>query len=137
MTGIIDGRLKDATEAVEWEKALKAIVEVTTREKGEAAVASERKEIDAKKARQTSESKLTIMEKNLGETELKLATANSLNLAQADQIVELKESLEACEDKWYNAGFSEAERSMEPIIPSSKPWIRERVVSCSSRDGSG
>ncbi|XP_075670269.1 uncharacterized protein LOC142640050 [Castanea sativa] len=92
LTGVMDGRLKDAIEAVEREKALKAVAEVTAREKMEAVAASERKAIDA-------ENKLTILETKLGEIELKLATADSLNLAQADQIADLKESLEACEEK--------------------------------------
>lgn len=28
----------------------------------------------------------------------------------------MKATLEACEDKWYNAGFVEVENSVEPIV---------------------
>lgn len=56
------------------------------------------------------------MDVKLGETELKLAEAESLNLAQADEIADLKVALEACEDNWYNAGFADAENSVEPIV---------------------
>ena len=52
----------------------------------------------------------------LGGTELKLAEAKSLNLAQVDEIANLKAALEACEEKWYNEGFMDAENSMEPIV---------------------
>ena len=52
----------------------------------------------------------------LGGTELKLAAAKSLNLAQVDEIADLKAALEACEEKWYNEGFMDAENSMEPIV---------------------
>lgn len=39
------------------------------------------------------------MDVKLGDTELKLAEAESLNLAQADEIVDLKVALEACKDQ--------------------------------------
>ena len=52
----------------------------------------------------------------LGGTELKLAEAKSLNLAQVDEIANLKAALEACEEKWYNEGFMDAKNSMEPIV---------------------
>ena len=52
----------------------------------------------------------------LGGTELKLAEAESLNLAQVDEIADLKVALEACENKWYNEGFADAENSVEPVI---------------------
>ena len=45
-----------------------------------------------------------------------MAAAKSLNLAQVDEIANLKAALEACEEKWYNEGFMDAENSMEPIV---------------------
>ena len=56
------------------------------------------------------------MEAKLGGIELKLVKAESLNLAQVDEIANLKAALEACENKWYNEGFADAENSVEPII---------------------
>ena len=55
-------------------------------------------------------------EDKLGGVELKLAEVASLNLAQADEIVDLKAALEACKNKWYNEGFADVENSVEPII---------------------
>ena len=60
------------------------------------------------------------MEAKLGETQLKLAETESLNLAHVDEVVDLKMALEACKDKWYNEGFADAENSMEPIIHQAR-----------------
>ena len=62
------------------------------------------------------EKKLTEMDVKLGGMELKLAEVESLNLAQADEITDLKTALEACEEKWYNEGFADAENSIKPIV---------------------
>ena len=56
------------------------------------------------------------MEAKLGGIELKLAKAESLNLAQVDEIADLKAAFEACENKWYNEGFMYAKNSVEPIV---------------------
>ena len=56
------------------------------------------------------------MEVKLVGTELKLAEAKSLNLAQADEIADLKAALEAYEERWYNEGFEDAKNSLEPIV---------------------
>ena len=45
-----------------------------------------------------------------------MVEAESLNLAQVDEIANLKTALEACKDKWYNAGFVDVENSVEPIV---------------------
>ena len=60
--------------------------------------------------------KLMKMDVKLDGTELKLAETESLNLAQVDEIVDLKVALKACKAKWYNVGFPDAKRSMEPIV---------------------
>ena len=59
---------------------------------------------------------MTKMEVKLEGTKLKLVEVESLNLAQAEKIADLKASLEACEEKWYNKGFMDAENSVEPIV---------------------
>lgn len=113
---MVDGRLKEAAEVADREKALKDVAEATAREKEIAAASSERKAIDAEMARRSAEDRLTISETKLGETELKLATADSMVLAQAAQIGDLQRSLEASENEWYDRGFADAENSAEPII---------------------
>ena len=41
-------------------------------------------------------------------------------MAQADEIVDLKVALEACENKWYDEGFVDAENSVEPIVHQAR-----------------
>ena len=60
------------------------------------------------------------MEGRLEGVELKLVEATSLNLAQADQIADLKSALEACENKWYDEGFADAEKSVEPVVHQAR-----------------
>ena len=62
------------------------------------------------------ERKLTEAEDKLGGVELKLVEAASLNLAQADEIADLRVALKAYENKWYNEGFADVENSAELVI---------------------
>ena len=50
------------------------------------------------------------------EIDLKLAKVISLNTAQAEELADLRVALEACEEKWYNKGFADAENSTEPVV---------------------
>ena len=50
------------------------------------------------------------------ETNLKLAEAIILNTAQAEELTDLRAALEACEEEWYNEGFTDAENSTEPVV---------------------
>ena len=50
------------------------------------------------------------------ETEVKLAEAISLNTSQAEELADLRATLEACEQKWYNEGFADAEQSAKPEV---------------------
>lgn len=56
------------------------------------------------------------MKIKLGGTKLKLAKAESLTLAQAEEVSDLKATLEACEYKWCNKGFTDMENSVELVI---------------------
>ena len=54
------------------------------------------------------------------EVDLKLAEVVSLNTAQAEELADLKVALEACEEKWYNEGFANAENSAEPVVNQAR-----------------
>ena len=54
------------------------------------------------------------------EADLKLAEAISLNTAQAEELADLRATLEACEEKWYNEGFANAENSKEPVVNQAR-----------------
>ena len=116
LTHIIDGRLKELSKDLEWEKALKDVAEAIAKEKVKATRTAKKKVAAAKKARALAESKSVELEVQLGGTELKLAEAQSLNTALAEELANLKAALEACEDKWYNEGFADADNSVKPVV---------------------
>ena len=113
---VIEDQLKEAVEDADQERALKDVAIATAKDKGKAAKAIEKRAQVSKKARILGEQRLTEIDVKLGGTKLKLTKAESLNLAQADEVVNLKVALETCEDKWYNEGFVDAENSVEPIV---------------------
>ena len=89
---------------------------MTAEEKTKVVETAEKKAAAFEKARELSEKRSMELEGKLGETELKLAKAVSLNTAQAEELANLKAALEACENKWYNEGFADAENSVELVI---------------------
>ena len=52
-----------------------------------------------KKARVSAEKRWSELEAKLGETELKLGEAVSLNIVRAEELADLKAALEGCESK--------------------------------------
>ena len=121
MTHILGERLKELAEDADWEKALKDVANENLMEKGKAVEAVEKKAQSSEKARVLAEKKVAKVEGWLESVELKLAKANNLNLAQVDQIIDLKAALEACKKKRYDEGFTDAEKSMEPIVHQARP----------------
>ena len=51
---------------------------------------------------------------------MKLAEAISLNTSQAEELADLRAALEACEQKWYNEGFADAEQSAKPVVAQAR-----------------
>ena len=112
MTHILGERLTELAKDVEQEKALKDVANDNAKEKSKAAKVAKKKAQSSEKARQAMEKGRAEVESWLEGVKLKLAEANSLNLAQAD----LKAALEACENKWYDEGFANAKKSAEPVV---------------------
>ena len=50
------------------------------------------------------------------EMEMKLAKAVSLNSTLSEEVPDLWAALEACESKWYDEGFADAEKGMELVV---------------------
>lgn len=109
-------RIGELVEEVEQEKALKDIADTTTRDNGKVVEVAKKKAQSSEKAWLLAKKRSAKVETKLGETELKLAQAESLNLAHTEEVVELKAALEACENKWYNEGFTDVENSVEPVV---------------------
>ena len=43
-----------------------------------------------------------------------------MTTAQAEELVDLKAALEACENKWYTKGFADAENFAELVIQEAQ-----------------
>ena len=66
------------------------------------------------------EKRLAELTTKQNETDLKLAKAASLNVALNEELADLRATLEACENKWYDEEFSNAEEGVEPIIKEAR-----------------
>lgn len=112
--------MRDAAEEIDKERALKEVAEAMVKDKDKATEDAEERARVTERAQALVEKKLMEMEVKMGGTELKLPEAESINLALTNQFFELKVTLEACKDKWYNAGSTNAENSVELIIYQSQ-----------------
>jgi len=124
---ILDGRLKDLVEDAGREKALKDVAMVTAKDKEKAAATTEKKAAVFEKASVATEKRSLELEVKLGVAEQKLTKAASLNTAQERELANLKATLEACENKWYNEGFADVENSTEPVILEAGSLVSRRV----------
>ena len=120
MTYILSERLKELTEDAERQKALKDVTNANVKEKSKAAKVAEKKAQSLEKARLLAEKKIAEVEGWLEGVELKLAEADNLNLALADQIADLKAALEAYKNKWCDEGFTDAKKSVEPVVHQAR-----------------
>jgi len=41
-------------------------------------------------------------------------------MAHTEEVAELKAALEACENKWYNEGFTDAKNSLKPVVHQAR-----------------
>ena len=96
------------------------MAEAVSKERAKIAATTEKKAAASKKAKVLVEKRLANLEAKVGETELKLAEAENLNSAQAEDLADLRAALEGCESKWYNEGFVDAEDSVEPVISEAQ-----------------
>ena len=105
--------MKELSEDADREKAAREMAVKTAKEKIKAA---ENKAAAAKKARSLVEKRSLELLAKQNETDLKLAEAVSLNTAQAKELADLRATSEACEEKWYNEGYADAENSTKPVV---------------------
>ena len=120
MTHILGERLTKLAEDAKREKALKDVANDNTKEKSKATKAAKKKAQSLEKACQAAEKGKAKAKNRLESVELKLAQANTLNLTQADQIADLKVALEAYENNWYDEGFADAKKSVEPVVHQAR-----------------
>ena len=113
-------RVKELAGDAERERALKDAAEAVSKEKAKISATAEKKAVASDKAKALAEKRLVDLEAKVGEIELKLAEAKSLNIARAGELADLRAALKGCESKWYNEGFADAENSMEPVIKEAQ-----------------
>ena len=92
----------------------------TAKEKLKAAESAEKKAAAAEKNRALAEKRCAELLAKQNETEVKLAEAISLNIANAEELTDLRAALAAAEQKWYNEGFVDAENSAEPVMARAR-----------------
>lgn len=51
---------------------------------------------------------------------MKLAKAESVNVAWVEEFNNIRATLDSCENKWYNEGFVDAENSADLVIRDSR-----------------
>ena len=112
--------MKELSEDSDWEKVARETVVKTAKEKIKAADTAEKKAAAAEKAKALAEKRSAELLAKQNETDLKLAKAVSLNTTQAEELANLRVVLEACEEKWYNEGFADAENSVEPVVNQAR-----------------
>ena len=112
--------MKELSEDSDREEAARETVVKTAKEKIKATDTAEKKSAAAEKARALAEKRSTELLVKQNETDVKLAKAISLNTAQAKELADLRAALEACEEKWYNEGFADAENSVEPVVNQAR-----------------
>ena len=120
MAHILTSRAKDLAEEVNRERGAQESVAKTTKEKLKAADSAEKKAAAAEKNRALAEKRCSKLLAKQNETDVKLAEAISLNTSQAEELTDLRTALEACEQKWYNEGFADAEKSAEPVVAQAR-----------------
>ena len=81
-----------------------------------AADTTEKKAATAEKNRALAKKRSTKLLAKQNEIDVKLAEVISLNTAQIEELVDLRVTLEACEEKWYDKGFADAENFVEPVV---------------------
>ena len=112
--------MKDLTEEVSREKAGKEVAVEAAKEKTNIVESTEKRASATEKSRASVEKKSAELMVWQNETEMKLAKTGSLNSTLSEEVVDLWAALEACESKWYDEGFANADKSVEPAIMQAR-----------------
>ena len=108
--------MKDLIEEVDREKASKEEVVKAVKENTKIFEFAEKRVATTEKSRASAEKKSIELVARQNETEVKLAEIASLNSILSEEVADLQAALEACESKWYDKGFADVEKSVEPVV---------------------
>ena len=112
--------MNDLTEEVDREKVGREEAVKTAKEKTKSAEAAEKRAAAMEKSRASAEKRLMKLVTKQNETDLKLAKAASLNVTLSEEVADLRAALEACESKWYDEGFVDVEKGVEPVVMQAR-----------------
>ena len=107
--------MKDLIEEVDREKVGREEVVKMAKEKTKTAEAAKKRATAVEKSRALVE---LVTQQN--ETEVKLSKAANLNATLSEEVADLREALEACKSKWYDKGFVDAEKGVEPVVMQAR-----------------
>ena len=116
MAHILGGCEKDLVEEADREREARETALKTAKEKMKATDTAEKKAAAIEKNRALAEKRSMKLLAKQNEIDVKLAEVISLNTSQAEELADLRATLEACKEKWYNEGFVDAENSVEPVV---------------------
>ena len=108
--------MEDLARDADREKAGREAAVKTAKDKVKAAEAAERRAATAEKERKLAEERSAELESKQNETEVKLAEEESRNAALAEEAADLRAALEEAGTKWYDEGFADAEKGVEPVV---------------------
>ena len=108
--------MKDLSKEVDREKAGREEAVKTAKEKTKIADFAEKRAVAVEKSQALAEKRLTELVSKQNETDLKLAKVVSLNVTLSEEVANLQAALEACENKWYDEGFADAKKDIEPVV---------------------
>ena len=117
---ILNDQLKEFSEKVVWEKVGKDAATKTAKDKIKAADVVKKRVAATEKALELAKKRLAELTTRQNETDLKLVEAASLNVALNEELANLQAALEACENKWYDEEFANAEEGVEPVIKEAQ-----------------
>lgn len=112
--------MKDLTEEVDREKVGREEAIKTAKEKAKTAEAAEKRVATTEKSRASAKKRSAKLVTQQNETEVKLAKATGLNVTLFEEVTDLQAALEACESKWYDKGFANAEKGVEPVVMQAR-----------------
>ena len=90
------------------------------KEKTKIAEAIEKSAAVEEKSRALAKKRLVELVTQQNETEVKLAKVTSLNAILSEEVADLRAALEACESKWYDKGFVDVEKGVEPVVMQAR-----------------
>ena len=112
--------MKDLIEEVDREKTSKEEAMKVAKEKTKITESAEKRVAVAEKSRASAKKKSAELVTRQNETKVKLAETASLNSTLSKEVADLRAALEACESKWYDEGFANVEKSVEPMVMQAR-----------------